>query len=219
MATVPLRWARIVRDLRVDEAFLGQQVSKDLLEPAQGLAFKRPPQPQLRTVRAEPLAESWVCRCFLCRRSRCRPRCRVLPRVDPECRSVHRFVGDPPPWKTLKVHKRRYRTRSSWHSSYQSPVRSPNRRPPRRRVGGVSLRPGRRHAARARRDCWATEIPCRCNASVVDSGVWPVPLTGISRSGHLHVKTPAGLRGILPSAGSMSMARCTGMCGLRERSV
>ena len=57
MAAVPLRWARIVRDLRVNEAFLGQQVSKDLLEPAQGLAFKRPPQPQLRTVRAEPFAE------------------------------------------------------------------------------------------------------------------------------------------------------------------
>ena len=58
MAAVPVRWARIVRDLRVNEAFLGQQVSKDLFEAAQGLAFKWPPQAQLRTVRAEPLAES-----------------------------------------------------------------------------------------------------------------------------------------------------------------
>ena len=47
----------------------------------------------------------------------------------------------------------------------------------------------------------------------------PAPLTGISRNAHLHVKTPAGPRGMLPSAGSMSMARCTDLCGLEERSV
>ena len=57
MAAVPVGWARIVCDFRFDEALLGQQVSQDLFEAAQGLAFERPSQAQLRTMRAEPLAK------------------------------------------------------------------------------------------------------------------------------------------------------------------
>ena len=45
------------------------------------------------------------------------------------------------------------------------------------------------------------------------------PFAGISRNAHLYVKTPAAPWRMLTTAGSMSMARCTDICGREERSV
>lgn len=65
----------------------------------------------------------------------------------------------------------------------------------------------------------ASETTRLRNASVLNSRVGLRLLTEISRNAHLHLKTPAGPRGMLPSAGSMSTARCTDVCGLEEGSV
>jgi hypothetical protein len=55
--TIPTGRPRIVGNLRVDKALVAQHVSKDFLESAERLAFKRQPEFQLRPVQAKPLAD------------------------------------------------------------------------------------------------------------------------------------------------------------------
>jgi hypothetical protein len=58
MPGIPIGWPCIVGDVRVEETFLAQHISKDLFEATERLRLKRQTQPQVRAISSKPFANS-----------------------------------------------------------------------------------------------------------------------------------------------------------------